>query len=35
MSKKELTKEQKKFLQDVFKRTMDSYKESILKLQHA
>jgi hypothetical protein len=35
MNKKELTEEQKKFLEEIFKKTMDNYKESILKLQHA
>ena len=35
MQQKELTKKEKQFLQDVFKRTMEKYKEAILKLQNA
>ena len=35
MNKKELTKEQKKFIKEIFEKTMDSYKEAIIKLQHA
>lgn len=35
MKKKELSKEKKKFLKEVFDRTMDEYSETIIKLQHA
>jgi hypothetical protein len=35
MNNKELTEEQKKFLKEVFKRTMDEYSEAVIKLQHA
>jgi hypothetical protein len=35
MQNKKLTEKEKQFLKDVFKRTMDNYKEAILKLQNA
>jgi len=35
MKEQKLTKEDKKFLEKVFKRTMNQYKEAILKLQNA
>jgi flagellar motor switch protein FliM len=35
MQNKNLTEKEKQFLQEVFKRTMDNYKEAIIKLQNA